>query len=120
MIRSLLLGAALSSLMPLAAASEGMLRFNGRIVEAGCNVDLVHQQQQLNLGTCPLSALGAQVQVTTLDTGDIVAMTAYRPEQGLAALAHAPLGRVFSHSYALRAPGNHRSGSGYLVVVDYP
>ena len=120
MIRSLLLAAVVLSLPAWAHANQGTINFSGRIVDAGCNVGLVHDQQQLDLEGCPLSAQGAQLQVSTLNTGDIIAIPAYHEERGLAAQAVVPGMRVFSKSYALQATADRTKDNGYLVVVTYP
>ena len=120
MIRSLLLGAALLSITWATNASQGTIRFVGRIVDSGCNVGLVRDQQQLNLDTCPMSAQGAQLQVSTLATGDVITLAAYHKQVGLAAHARESRERVFSRSYALRTRPDQPTNTGYLVLITYP
>lgn len=120
MIRSLLLGAALLSLPTWAHALQGTIYFTGRVVDAGCNVGLARAQQQVNLDGCPMSAQGAQLQVSTLDTGDSIAVPAYHQEQGLRAPVLEPGKRVFSKSYALLTAPDQTPKNGYLVLVTYP
>lgn len=120
MIRSLLLGAALLSITSATNASQGTIRFVGRIVDSGCNIGLVRDQQQLNLDTCPMSALGAQLQVSILATGDVITLAAYHKQVGLAAHVNESQQRFFSKSYALQARPDQPEKTGYLVVVTYP
>lgn len=120
MIRSLLLSAALLSITSASNASQGTIRFVGRIVDSGCNIGLVRDQQQLNLDTCPMSAQGAQLQVSTLATGDVITLAAYHKQAGLSAHPGEAPERVFSQSYALQTRPGQSAKAGYLVVVTYP
>lgn len=120
MIRSLLLGAVLLSLTSMAHASQGTIRFAGRVVDSGCNVGLVRDQQRLNLDSCPMSAQGAQLEVSTLATGDAITLATYRKQVGLAAHPGEAHERIFSQSYALLARPDQPRNSGYLVLVTYP
>lgn len=120
MIRSLLLGAALLSITSTANASQGTIRFVGRVVDSGCSIGLVHDQRQLNLDTCPMSAQGAQLEVSTLATGDIITLAAYKAQVGLAAHQGEAHERFFSKSYALQPSPGQQAKAGYLVVVTYP
>ena len=120
MIRSLLLGAALLSITSAANASQGTIRFVGRVVDSGCSIGLVHDQRQLNLDTCPMSAQGAQLQVSTLATGDVITLATYQKQLGLAAHPGEARERFFSQSYALQARAGQSAKAGYLVVVTYP
>lgn len=120
MIRSLLLVAALFSLTSITHASQSTIRFVGRIVDSGCNVGIVRDQQHLNLDTCPMSAQGAQLQVSTLATGDVITLAAYHKQIGLAAHAGQSHERVFSQSYALQTRPDQPANTGYMVVVTYP
>ena len=120
MIRSLLLGAALLSITSAANASQGTIRFVGRIVDSGCNIGLVRDRQQLNLETCPMSAQGAQLQVSTLATGDVITLTAYHKQLGLVVHPGEAHERFFSKSYALQARPEQQAKAGYLVMVTYP
>lgn len=117
---SLLLCTALLSVSALAQASDGSIRFSGRISDPGCTTNL--SKGELSLAACPPSAKGSTVVVTAVESGEAATLRDGK-RQGKALAVAASAMRTgdlaFSERYRVEAAQHQPLRGDYLVMVDY-
>lgn len=122
MRRIVLITCLLALATPLPALADGVVRFNGSVVEAPCNAQRPVPGEVLLQG-CPRAAQGSALTVTALPGArraslvDKATGTAARTI-GDTAGALAPDALQFSAHYRIEPDAEHATGP-YLISIDY-